>query len=69
MPHGAEIAELSSLCLPKGVFDLIPVKAGLDDIICRPVVMRGHDNVLSKSGYVLADPVVVLAKIELELLI
>jgi hypothetical protein len=48
---------------------LIPVKTGLDDIIGRQVVIRGHDDVLSKNGYVLAYPVVVLAKIQLESLI
>jgi hypothetical protein len=69
MPHGAKVAELSGFCLPEGVFDLIPVKAGLDDIISRQVVMRGHDNVLSKPGYMFVYPVVVLAKIQLELLI
>lgn len=66
VPHGTDVAELSSLGLPKGVFNLIPIKAGLDDIVRGPVVMRGHDDVLSKPGDMLAYPVVVLLKIHLQ---
>jgi hypothetical protein len=65
MPDGAKISELSSFCLTKRVPDLISIKAGPDNIVSGPVMMRGNDDISAKPGDILADSVVILSKVHL----
>jgi hypothetical protein len=51
------------------VLDLIPVKAGPNNIVSGPVMVRSDDNVFAKPGDILADPVMILPKIHLKALV